>query len=271
MRLNRTVKGSGDARSRVNSLRLLSDKIGRNNMANEIDYNAVLADLEGKRAAIDAAIGAMRQMLNLGADQQATAAGAPAFSERRDQLNEIRFDSFFGMSIPDAVKKCFAITKRPLGLTEITKALADGGLLSTSKDLSSTVSATLTRMKNTDGDLVQVQGKWAPVDWYPAMRREKVEAHAKPKAKPRKKTLKPSSSDQPTRRVGEPKITPEQVQEIRARRDQGISQYQIAKEFGISRSGVQHILRGDTAASKAHLRVVNRQDAAQNETKKESA
>ena len=39
-------------------------------MGNEIDYNAVVADLEAKRSAIDTAIAAMRQMMNLGADQQ---------------------------------------------------------------------------------------------------------------------------------------------------------------------------------------------------------
>jgi hypothetical protein len=218
-------------------------------MANEmIDYNAVLTDLEAKRAAIDTAIAAMRQMLNLGADQQSTSPNSVQPSERRDQLTEIRFDSFFGMSIPDAVKKCFAIIKRPLGLTEITKALGEGGLLSTSKDLSSTVSATLTRMKNTDGDLVQIQGKWAPVEWYPAMRREKVDSHAKPKSKRNKKSS--ASVPSSNRKVGESKLTPEQVRQIKSRREQGISQYKIADEFGLSRSGVQHILRGDTIASR---------------------
>lgn len=239
-------------------------------MGNEIDYNAVLVDLEAKRSAIDTAIAAMRQMMNLGADQQNTQSNTTQVSERRDQLTEIKFDSFFGMSIPDAVKKCFAIIKRPLGLTEITKALQEGGLLSTSKDLSSTVSATLTRMKNTDLDLVQVQGKWAPVEWYPAMRREKVDAHAKPNAKPRKKGAST------TRKVGEAKITPEQIQQMRARRDEGVSQYQIAKEFNLSRSGVQHILRGDTAASRTesgapNLRVVNRDNDQGNPQKKETA
>jgi DNA-binding XRE family transcriptional regulator len=233
-------------------------------MSETIDYNVVLADLEAKRAAIDTAIAAMRQMLNIGADQPSNVAAAQS-SERRDQLTEIRFDSFFGLSIPDAIKKCFAIIKRPLGLMEITKLLDDGGLLSSSKDLSSTVSATLTRMKNADGDIVQVQGKWAPVEWYPAMRKEKVEAHSKTKTKTRKKPAA-KSGDAATRKVGETKLTSEKVQQIRARRDEGRSQYEIAKEFGVSRSAIQHILRGDTAASRVdaaapNLRVVEPREA----------
>src|SRR5579862_832531 len=137
MRLNRTVKGSGDARSRVSSVAILSNQIGRNNMAHEsIDYSMVLADLETKKSAIDAAMIAVRQILNLGADQQAGSAGAAI--QRREQPTEIATDSFFGMTIPDAVKKCLTIVKRPMGLSEITKALSSGGLLSTSKDLAST-------------------------------------------------------------------------------------------------------------------------------------
>jgi len=104
-----------------------------------------------------------------------------------------------------------------------------------------------------DGDVVQVQGKWALVEWYPAMRREKVEAHTKPK--PKAKARKSASIGG---KVGSSKVTSEQVQEIKARAASGVSQYQIAKEFNLSRSGVQHILRGDTAASRnmPNLRVV---------------
>ena len=37
-------------------------------MSTEIDYNAVLADLEAKRAALDNAIATVRQLVNLGAE-----------------------------------------------------------------------------------------------------------------------------------------------------------------------------------------------------------
>ena len=48
-------------------------------MATEIDYSAVLADLEAKRSAIDSAIAGVRQMLNLGAEQ-----GVALSNEKKD-------------------------------------------------------------------------------------------------------------------------------------------------------------------------------------------
>ena len=81
-------------------------------MATEtIDYAAVLSDLEAKRAAIDAAIAGVRQMLNLGAEQGMTS--GPATVERREQAS-VRFDSFFRMSMPARVRRCVSLRFRRL-------------------------------------------------------------------------------------------------------------------------------------------------------------
>src|SRR5687768_14116537 len=96
-------------------------------MANEvIDYEAVLADLEAKRSALESAIAGIRQVLNLGA-HSATGTIPPKESAI------IENDTFFGMSIGDAAKKFLRMTKRKQPAAKIAEALDFGGLQHTSK------------------------------------------------------------------------------------------------------------------------------------------
>jgi hypothetical protein len=231
--------------------------------SDSINYGAVLQDLRTKRAAIDAAITAMEQIVSLGAtDLESTGSISVAGNS---EPSELRKDSFFGLTIPDAIRKALRIAKQPLTLSALTANLRQGGMLSNAGDLMRTVSATLARMKKNEGEVVQVQGGWALREWYPGMRREKVEAVAKPKAKKKKRARQSpaaaSDPQTPKRKFGESKVTPEQVQQIRERANAGISQNDIAKEFGLSRSGVQHILRR-TAGDGPQLRVVPKPDDA---------
>lgn len=215
-------------------------------MASEmIDYNAVLGDLEAKKAAIDATITGLRQMLNLGADQAVTGATPPG--ERREQATEVRFDSFFGMSMPDAITKFLEMSKRPQSVSDITKALQDGGFPTTAKNLIASVGSTLTRMK-TAGDVVSVSGKWGMSAWYPALRRERVEAVQKANgAKSKKKKAVKSTAKSGEQKPHSTQPTAEQIERIKALHAEGKKLGEIAKAVGVHHFTVLRVLNQKAA------------------------
>ncbi len=132
-------------------------------MPDLIDYEAVLADLEAKKTALESAINAIRQMLNLGA--QAAITPGSRLSEA-----SIESDTFFSMSIGDAAKKFLRITKRKQPAVKIAEALDAGGLAHTSKNFPNTVRTTLLRLE-TEGEVVQVGKDWGLAEWYPGLRK----------------------------------------------------------------------------------------------------
>ncbi|MFZ1889767.1 MAG: helix-turn-helix domain-containing protein [Candidatus Binataceae bacterium] len=203
-------------------------------MANEIDYTAVLADMEAKRAALDSAIAGIRQWLSLGGGYEETS-GAPLLTDRKLDSPEVKFDTFFGLSIPDAIRKFLAMTKRPQSVSDITKAFQDGGMTTTSKNLLTTVGSTLSRLKQVDGDLVSVQGKWGLREWYPGMRDEKI-AKAKNKTRRRPAKSKALKADDPEFRKGQDV----QIQQLHAA---GKSYRKISEELGVSRGVVWRALK----------------------------
>jgi len=204
-------------------------------MANEIDYAAVLADMEAKRAALDSAIAGIRQWLSLGGGSEESQGTPTVPSEKKPEPPEVKFDTFFGLSIPDAIRKFLTMTKRPQSVSDITRALQDGGLTTTSKNLLATAGSTLSRLKQTDGDLVPVQGKWGLREWYPGLRDERV---AKPKNKRQKRAgtgrgLKTNNSAQRT-------VQDDHIQQLHAA---GKTYRKIAEELGVSRAVVWRALK----------------------------
>lgn len=200
-------------------------------MATEIDYGAVLADLEAKRAAIDGAIAGVRQMLNLGAEQ---AVGTAPTAERKEQPAAVRFDAFFRMSMPAAITKFLEMSKAPQSVSDLTKALLDGGFKTTSKNLMAIVGSNLSRMKSA-GETVNVEGKWGLASWYPAARN--LDVAAKPKGR---KRGRPKGSTKPT---------PELVEQIKRLQAAGKKPGEIATEVGLHRLTVGRILKPRKAAA----------------------
>lgn len=139
--------------------------IGVVNVSDEpkIDYEAVLADLEAKKAAIEYAIEGVRVALGLGT----VAVLQKPTSSKPIMAADIAPDAFFQMSIGDAVKKYLAMVKGPRGMKEILDALERGGMVHRSKNFYTTVHASLARREEQQGDLVRVKRKWALAEWYP--------------------------------------------------------------------------------------------------------
>jgi hypothetical protein len=174
---------------------------GDNNMANEQQspnpYVAVLADLERQRDQINTTIAMIKRMMGLSTDEPLVSSAAP---QNGGEASEIRSDTFFGMSISEAVKKYLAMMKRPRRVTDIARALDEGGLLHGSKNWLATVQTTLTRMK---GVVVRVPNGWGLMEWYPGRKFEKKPAPPSVKrpfrtnAKKRAATKKPPTTRRP--------------------------------------------------------------------------
>ena len=217
-------------------------------MANEgIDYGAVLVDLEGKKAAIEAAIAGVRQMLNLGAEQGVGGA-ASGTSERREQPTAVRFDSFFRMPMTASIIKYLEIAKVPQSVSEVTAALLAGGFKTISKNLMPSVGSNLSRLKAA-GETVNVEGKWGLASWYPAARR--AELNAKPKKgskRGRPKKSKTTATDQQDAPKPVVRFTPEQIEKMKTLRAAGKKDGEIGKELGIGALDVFRALKPKKAA-----------------------
>ena len=218
-------------------------------MASEtIDYAAVLADLEAKKAALESTIAGLRQMLNLGAEQSASGSGA------EQTPTEVRSDTFFRMTMPDAIVKFLEIVKRPQTLSEITKALEDGGLPTTAKNLMPIVGSNLSRMK-TSGEVCQPQqGKWGLALWYPAASRQaaatkpKGKKRGRPKGSKTKPAANPAATPKTEQKAAALKLTPEQIAKIKALHVAGKKPGEIGKEVGVHHFTVMSILKPKKAA-----------------------
>lgn len=132
--------------------------------AENINYEAVLADLESKKADLENTISGIRRILGQGATISPHAQITPS---------AIPSDAFFQMSILDAAEKYLGIMKKPQSVKAITDALLAGGMKSVSKDFGNNVRAILRRDEISDGNFIRINSDWALAEWYPARRKAK--------------------------------------------------------------------------------------------------
>ncbi|MGD0949707.1 MAG: hypothetical protein ABSA52_20045 [Candidatus Binatia bacterium] len=138
----------------------------------QINYEAVLADLKARRDALNDAIAGIERILGLAPSPNGTTAG-----QATHDLQTIPSDAFFGLSIPDALKKCLGMLKRKQSVKILCDALGRGGLNSTAKNFYATVYSALVRMEKA-GDIVKIDTKWGLPDWYPGMRKDRTRRKA---------------------------------------------------------------------------------------------
>lgn len=147
------------------------------NDAKVIDYSAVLADLETKRAELDAAIAAVKRILgHTDVSSPALAFGMAKAQIAVEVADSLRDDSFFGLSLVDAVKKYLRMSKRKKSTKDIVDALEQGGFTHTSKNFYGTVFTALSRDSEKAGsELVKVGKEWGIAEWYPGMKKKTAE------------------------------------------------------------------------------------------------
>lgn len=146
-----------------------------------VNYEAVLADLERRRATLDLMIEMVKQFIKtnqsaLPQEQPTLFFGTNPMPPTKPQVetsDEIPNDAFFGMKIPDAIRKYLGIIKRKQSVRQIADALEHGGIQHTSESFYRTVNATLHRLWKDNGDPVQVGKEWGLAAWYPGRRIEK--------------------------------------------------------------------------------------------------
>lgn len=117
-----------------------------------VDYQAVLADLKARRDQISQAIAVLESVAGAGGLGPSSGSGDTA---------SIRSDSFFGMSVPQAVKKYLGMTgKVPKSPNDITETLKKGG------QEQATYNNVYTALKRLPDVVKLPNGDWGLADWY---------------------------------------------------------------------------------------------------------
>jgi hypothetical protein len=152
-------------------------------MNQKIDYGKVLADLEARRAALDAAIATVKGILGQetadAAPDGATAGGALVGRGDTTLPTEVAPGVFHGMSVAEAARTFLEMKKVKQKTRTICDAMLQGGIESDARDFYSNVYTTLARNK----DFFKRGKYWALTSWDP--RRAAAQA-AKPAKKPRR-------------------------------------------------------------------------------------
>ena len=159
------------------------------------DYEAIIAVLEAKKSALEAAIanlrfvasggagippGIARGDLGLAASLASSSTGGTISS-----IDDIPNGAFHGKSITEATKLYLEMIKKKQTSKEISEALLRGGIETTSSTFQANVNTILKRATEAAGTFVRIGDAWGLPDWYhPGLRG----SQAKPtNNKPRKK------------------------------------------------------------------------------------
>ncbi len=159
--------------------------------AEKIDYAAIIADLEAKRAALDNAITSLRALAGLdtiGNADRLTATFAMPFAA--SGAGEIPDGAFHGKTIPDAIRLYLELMRKKQTAREISDGLKKGGMETTSKWFDKIVYATLDRLKKAR-EVVRIGSEWGLPQWYPALMRAGVSENAQPAKSTRKAMVRP--------------------------------------------------------------------------------
>ncbi len=138
-------------------------------MANEIDYSAVLADLEARRAMLDSAIAGLRLIVGQGQGALVEPGALAVTGPRSDasqgvtEAREIVPGTWHGLSVAEAARKFLEMTKKKQRTKDIAEALQRGGIESLSGNFYGGVFTTMQRRK----DFIKLGKFWALAEWYP--------------------------------------------------------------------------------------------------------
>lgn len=130
--------------------------------ATPINYAAVLADLEVKRAQLDSAIAAMKVLMEQTGSLVATAPPVPRIAG----LSEVPPQAFVGLSISNAVRNLLEMMQRRMSIREIMQGLQAGGLKPSKYR---NVYAILRQRESDKADVIKVDKKWGLAEWNPEL------------------------------------------------------------------------------------------------------
>jgi hypothetical protein len=142
-----------------------------------INYAAVIADLEAKRAQLDSAIAAMKVLMEQTGSLAATAPPVPRIAS----LAEVPPRAFVGLSTSAAVRMLLEMMQRRLSVKEILQGLQAGGL---KPNKYRNVYAVMRQREAGKYDIIKVGRQWGLAEWNPEL---PPRSNLIPPAKPRKK------------------------------------------------------------------------------------
>ena len=137
-------------------------------MADVVEYKAVLADLEAKRANLDHAIAAIKALISDGTASipvpSLNGAGGAPQQQGPPSPPGIELDTFYGLNIVGATKKYLGMVRKAQSTETIAEALRSGGVVAKTES----VAAVLQRAaKAGDPDLRRPRpGMWGLSAWY---------------------------------------------------------------------------------------------------------
>jgi hypothetical protein len=144
-----------------------------------VNYEALLADLEAKKARIEALIAGIREFM--GASPSSGLEAAPPVpnaspvvkQEKPSAAIATAPDTFFRMTLPDAIKKYLNTVKRKQSVPQITVGLEAGGFPHRSRDFRGTVRTTL---KRGEPHIFQrfSRGEWGLTEWRSRTQRDEA-------------------------------------------------------------------------------------------------
>jgi hypothetical protein len=145
--------------------------------ATPINYAAVLADLEAKRAQLDSAIAAMKVILKQTGEMAATAPPVPRIAS----LSQVPPRAFVGLSTSAAVRMLLEMMQRRLSVKEILQGLQAGGL---KPNKYRNVYAIMRQRESDKFDIIKVDRQWGLAEWNLEIPpRSNLIAPAKPRKK----------------------------------------------------------------------------------------
>ncbi len=168
---------------------------------NILDYATMLADMEAKKAVLEAGIASLRIAIAAGALGTMTGdipAGSTIIAPSPGAgSGDIPKGAFLGKSVPEAVSLYFATVRKKCTGSEIEQGLKKGGIESTSKNFEVIVNNTLYRLK-AQGKVLRFDDGWGLAEWYPEGFRSRIDQNKKTKGKkrgPKKKTKIKAASE----------------------------------------------------------------------------
>ncbi len=144
-------------------------------MAEEFDYEQLLQNLLAERADLDRMIAWVQKRVGHAGEVTEKIASPSASSSVPMRFPRLAPDSFFRMTVPQAIKAYLNIAKRPKTAKDITAALDAGGLTHQAKNLYATVYPTLLRMEGNNEVARVGKGEWGLTEWYPGGRKASQE------------------------------------------------------------------------------------------------
>lgn len=219
----------------------------------KVDYAAILADAEAKKAALEAYINSLRNALATGAlghpgdisiepsTGSLTMVGAPI---------ELPVGAFLNKSVPSAIKLYLSAIRKKQTTEQIANALKEGGIESTATNFLTVVAGSLHRLKVAK-EVLRFKDGWGFADHYPEHIRKGISQENK-SARKKEKKVKPAAKKESKTKAQVVPIGQGLEQRIAGIVTvEKISAVEVAKALGVNVNGVSLALGRMAAKHKA--------------------